>query len=131
VESGRGLKAVVDQFKLQWGHRFNAVERPSPRTLSAIHARFNGATASTRWKEGARHHRRNQGREASMGPPLQRGGKTRTDTASCATSWWLQWGHRFNAVERRNEPTEASKEMAASMGPPLQRGGKCGLLSEI
>ena len=109
---------------LQWGHRSIAVEGKYLEIFSLmIRSSFNGATARSRWKAGPRSgahlsfillqwgHRSIavEGSAfpdtvafpytASMGPPLDRGGRVR----SSGTSWI---------------------PIIASMGPPLDRGGR-------
>src|SRR5690349_515904 len=69
-------------FTLQWGHRANAVEsKPLRARCSLPRARFNGATARTRWRVGTR-------AENMLDMVL------------------LQWGHRANAVESSRRRTK-------------------------
>ncbi len=116
------MRTSSQAIRLQWGHRANAVERMAPSTRSArTHAPFNGATARTRW---------NVSRVdahvflvfPSMGPPRERGG-TNVPAWSCFRSSNLQWGHRANAVERRELLLFLLVPLVPSMGPPRERGG--------
>ena len=85
---------------LQWGHRLSTVEgRQSPPAERRASHRFNGATASQRWK-------------AVSYIAKVRGWKV------------LQWGHRLSTVEGLvNYPPEAPLD-PASMGPPPLNGGR-------
>ena len=109
---------------------------------------FNGATARSRWKgqlmewknhhllrlqwghrsiavEGLRNARRGRvATQASMGPPLDRGGRMWAFCSRRDGIVWLQWGHRSIAVEGSAGSATITALLAASMGPPLDRGGR-------
>ncbi len=120
--AGTRAPGIARAAPLQWGHRANAVERPTSESEQAGISPFNGATARTRWNEYHDH--------ASL--PL----RAPFNGATARTRWnvdaieremaavsVLQWGHRANAVERYVEALITNAVVFPSMGPPRERGG--------
>ncbi len=94
-----GPHLLDDGVVLQWGHRFNAVEGIDQ---SNVYRDFQGA---------------------SMGPPLQRGGREGGVWVP-RTVWRASMGPPLQRGGRFSESGHTRLTPTASMGPPLQRGGR-------
>ncbi len=95
----RYSSTAASVFRLQWGHRANAVERVSDSL------EWREVVTGLQWGHRANAVERRPSRSAGAGRRR------------------LQWGHRANAVERLPPLAVRSAGLEASMGPPRERGG--------
>ena len=112
-------------LSLQLGHPANGVERIASSTTILPGSRcFNWATPRTGWKEESLRAAALE-REASIGPPRERGGKQAVRRDDPNEHYGFNWATPRTGWKGSGwSPRASATSPPASIGPPRERGGK-------